>query len=188
MKPHVFLHPKHGINPTIAVCAWCGEDRGEVAMLGRSIPGQALQRTILDYMPCETCKADMQKGIAFIEVDSAEKLKRPPLAPDGTMSVVAPTGRWLVLSNEAFEKLPLSEESKNGIVDAGRCILEVGLFEAWFGKVLAGMEESRNGQYASDVVRIPGGGHADTDVADDRREASTEPAQPEQPAGEDRPG
>ena len=29
------LSPKHGLNPTIPVCFWCGEERNEVALLGR---------------------------------------------------------------------------------------------------------------------------------------------------------
>ena len=28
------LSPKHGLNPTIPVCFWCGEERNEVALLG----------------------------------------------------------------------------------------------------------------------------------------------------------
>ena len=34
------LSPKHGLNPTIPVCFWCGEERNEVALLGHSGDGR----------------------------------------------------------------------------------------------------------------------------------------------------
>ena len=35
MENDILLSPKYGVNPTMPVCFWCGEDRGEIALLGR---------------------------------------------------------------------------------------------------------------------------------------------------------
>ena len=40
MSKGIQVSPKHGLNPTIPVCFWCGKERGEVALLGR-LPGDA---------------------------------------------------------------------------------------------------------------------------------------------------
>lgn len=29
------ISPKHGLNPTIPVCFWCGKEKNEIALLGR---------------------------------------------------------------------------------------------------------------------------------------------------------
>ena len=30
----ILLSPKHGVNPTIPVCFWCGREKNEVALMG----------------------------------------------------------------------------------------------------------------------------------------------------------
>lgn len=58
------LSPKHGLNPTIPVCFWCGEERNEVALLGHIGDGrkhedfEAPMHMVIDYdavrkMPCK---------------------------------------------------------------------------------------------------------------------------------------
>lgn len=49
------LSPKHGLNPTIPVCFWCGEERNEVALLGHIGDGrkhedfEAPRHMVIDY-------------------------------------------------------------------------------------------------------------------------------------------
>ena len=75
------LSPKHGLNPTIPVCFWCGEERNEVALLGHIGDGrkhedfEAPMHMVIDYEPCE-----MQKG-------------------------VYPTGRYVVIKRDAARKM-----------------------------------------------------------------------------------
>ena len=37
MAKSIPLSPKHGLNPTIPVCAWCGKEKNEIK---KSIPNQ----------------------------------------------------------------------------------------------------------------------------------------------------
>ncbi len=70
------LSPKHGLNPTVSVCFWCGEDKNEIALLGH-IGGafgediEAERRMVLDYEPCPRCKAQMESGFTVVEVTNA---------------------------------------------------------------------------------------------------------------------
>ena len=50
MGKGIKVSPKHGLNPTIPICFWCGKERGEVALLGR-LPGdaEAPKNVVLDY-------------------------------------------------------------------------------------------------------------------------------------------
>jgi hypothetical protein len=90
--PSIRLHPEHGVNPTIAVCNWCGKDKNEIVLLGSAYKQEAPRRMIVDDEPCDACKADMAKGITFIEMDKeGEGGER--------------TGRWCVLREEGVIRI-----------------------------------------------------------------------------------
>ena len=93
---------KYGVNPTIPVCFFCGEEKNEVALLGKITckhtheEVEAPMRMVLDYEPCDKCKEQWSKGVAIIEVTKND-LGRPCIAKD-----VQPTGRIVVLKPEAL--------------------------------------------------------------------------------------
>lgn len=92
---------KHGVNPTIPVCFWCGEDKNEIALLGLNGGKEAKHRTVLDYTPCEKCQQDMAKGIAMLEMSRTPiQSDQPPVAPGAY-----PTGRWCVMKPEAVLRI-----------------------------------------------------------------------------------
>lgn len=70
----ITVSEKHGLNPSMMQCYFCGETKG-VALLGR-LPGdaEAPQSAVFDKEPCDKCKAHMKEGIICIEVkdDDAE--------------------------------------------------------------------------------------------------------------------
>lgn len=81
------LHPTNGLNSTVSVCFWCGKDKNEVALLGASYKEEAPRRSIVDYNPCESCESSMSRGVTIIEALN-----------------LVPTGRWCVITKEAFHK------------------------------------------------------------------------------------
>ena len=103
---NVRLHPKHGINPTMPVCLWCGEDHGTIALLGAAYPGEAPHRMILDDEPCEKCAAIMAKGITIREANT----KPVSSAREVNLGAKDWTGRWCVVS-EAFIRRNFQPES-----------------------------------------------------------------------------
>ena len=64
------LSKKHGLNPTMNVCFYCGETK-ELLLLGRLKNDEEAPRTVCtDLEPCDNCKEKFQEGILLIEVFS----------------------------------------------------------------------------------------------------------------------
>lgn len=101
------LSPKHGLNPTIPVCFWCGEERNEVALLGRIGDGrkhedfEAPRYMVIDYEPCEKCRAKMALGVTLMEATS----KPNSVAKVEMQKGIYPTGRYVVIKREAARKM-----------------------------------------------------------------------------------
>lgn len=97
------LSPKHGVNPTIGKCMWCGEPIGELALLGK-LKGdvEAPRYSVLSYEPCDKCKEIWKQGVALIECTPNEfEDGRPPFTKDSDGVAVYPTGRFTVVTVEA---------------------------------------------------------------------------------------
>ena len=106
-KDSIKLSPKYGVNPTIPVCFWCGEDKNEVAMLGHIGDGrkgediEAPKRMVLDYGPCDKCNESMNLGITCVEVTDIPPHEGMPEFLDGHY----PTGKWVVIKPEAAKRI-----------------------------------------------------------------------------------
>ena len=100
------LSPKHGVNPTMGRCMWCGKPTGEIAMLGK-LPGdaEAPKYSTLSYEPCDECKEVWQKGVTFIECSYERKDERPAFTKDTAGEEAYPTGRFIVITEEAANHL-----------------------------------------------------------------------------------
>lgn len=126
----IILSPKYGVNPTMPVCFWCGEDRGEIALLGHvktpeNDDVEAPRRMVLDYEPCEKCKENMALGFTVMEAtQESNDATSMPFQPG-----VFPTGRWCVLKREA--KKLVFPEIKDGVE---KCFVAPELFAQLQGK------------------------------------------------------
>lgn len=95
------LSPKHGLNPTISTCFWCGQHKNELALLGRMKgDAQAPMSCVLNYEPCDTCKANMALGIALLEATTRPAGDQPEI-----QAGVYPTGRWVVITEDACKRI-----------------------------------------------------------------------------------
>ena len=106
------LHNKHGLNPTLAVCFWCGKERGDIALLGAAYKGEAPTRMVIDYAPCDACKAERAKGVTLIECSGDEGDPRP-------------TGRWCVVNDAAIRRCIVPTEQAEAVIKARAAYLEV---------------------------------------------------------------
>lgn len=101
MSKGIKLSPKHGVNPCMPVCFFCGETKNEIALLGR-IGGkedlEAPMKAILDYVPCEECQKKFAEGVLLIEVTNYPNVaNQPPISQNAY-----PTGRYSVVRPEAL--------------------------------------------------------------------------------------
>ena len=114
MKGSIRISEKHGVNPSLGVCFWCGQENGEICLLGRLPKDAAAPRhMVVSYEPCEKCKAWMAQGVTFAEKESEES---------------APTGRWMVLKEEAVRRM-LRPEVVEGVIQGRKAFIEPALFD-----------------------------------------------------------
>lgn len=99
MSKSIRVSEKHGVNPTLGICAFCGKETGEIALLGK-LPGdkEAPKHSILSYEPCDECKAQWAQGVAIIEVSRYPVTDGQPPITEGAY----PTGRFAVVKEEAL--------------------------------------------------------------------------------------
>lgn len=103
MSNSIKLSPKHGLNPCMPVCFFCGETKNEIALLGRIGDGrkgediEAPMKAVLDYVPCEECQKKFAEGVLLIEVTNSPTYIGMPIAENAY-----PTGRYVVVKPEAL--------------------------------------------------------------------------------------
>lgn len=123
MSKEIEISPKHGLNPTIPVCFWCGKEKNEIALLGRirektknryganvtkrDSDIEAPRRMVIDYEPCDECKKMWESGVAVIEVQQTPTMPNQPeiqkgLYPTGRLVVVTVEGAYRVFPQHAF--------------------------------------------------------------------------------------
>lgn len=100
----VKVSPKHGLNPSITTCFWCGKDVG-IVLLGRMKgDAEAPRRMCLNLEPCDECKAKFAQGVQVIEVtpDGSRFNDSPAFAfkPSNEATPMYPTGRFVVVKPE----------------------------------------------------------------------------------------
>jgi len=95
------LSEKHGVNPMLASCFLCGEDTGEIALLGK-MKGDAAapHRGVITKEPCDQCKGYMEQGVILISTRDGESGDSPYR-----------TGGWCVVREEAIRRMPIDEAS-----------------------------------------------------------------------------
>ena len=110
MSNSIRLSKKHGVNPTICKCFFCGESKG-IALLGQIgdlRKGEDIEAPIecvMDYEPCEKCQENMDKGVTLIEVTDIQPIdNRPAMTAKGGLKVY-PLGSYCVVTPEAVKRV-----------------------------------------------------------------------------------
>lgn len=114
MSKGIKISPKHGLNPTIPVCFWCGKQKNEIALMGRMTDDiEAPKNMVLDYVPCEECQSHMAMGVAILEASDHPNTEGQPPMQTG----IYPTSRFVVVTTECADRVfnayaPWSEGKK----------------------------------------------------------------------------
>ena len=93
----LILSPKHGVNPTIPRCFYCGEEKNELVLLGKlKGDAEAPKNVVLDTVPCDTCAGYMKQGIIVIQAtDEDHQDTRNPNR----------TGLMVVVTEDAIKRI-----------------------------------------------------------------------------------
>ena len=99
MSKSIKLSPKHGVNPCMPVCFFCGETKNEIVLLGKidREDSVAPMKAVMDYEPCDECKKKFAEGVLLIEVTTSPEYIGMPIAENAY-----PTGRYVVVKPEAL--------------------------------------------------------------------------------------
>lgn len=114
MNKGIKISPKHGLNPTIPLCFWCGKPKNEIALMGLMTDDiEAPKNMVLDYVPCEECQSHMAMGVAVLEASDHPNTEGQPPMQKG----VYPTSRFVVVTTECADRVfnayaPWSEGKK----------------------------------------------------------------------------
>lgn len=106
------LSPKHGVNPSLDICFWCGKPRG-VALVGRirqkggDNDAEAPREMCTSLDPCPDCAKKIATGVHFIEVSPDGSRfgnnERWAFKPSADAQPMWPTGRWAVVRPQALK-------------------------------------------------------------------------------------
>ena len=137
MNKPIKMSPKHGANPTIPICFWCGENREEVALLVKinKNDDKAPMNCIIDYEPCDKCKAAMKSGICLMGMSKTPLFENQPRLSHGY-----PTSQFIVVKPQALDYLIQDETLRASILKFGKAFIEQALLES-----LMGNTEKNNG-------------------------------------------
>ena len=133
------LSEKHGVNPSLSVCFWCGGDKNEIILRG-AMRGdvEAPRKAVWNYEPCDECKAKFSQGVHIVEVvtygnapANSAPIQGDPKNPHGCFY---PTGRMVVITNEACLRI-FDDEMGKQCVKEGRALMEPDSFQMLFGDV-----------------------------------------------------
>lgn len=112
MSSSIRLSPKHGLNPSMDICFWCGKPHG-ILLCGRihtrkgdRTDIEAPHHMVSSLQPCAECAAKFKTGVHLIEVsdDGSRFNDNPRFAlKDGDGRTHWPTGRYAVISPNAIK-------------------------------------------------------------------------------------
>ena len=74
MKNSIRISEKHGVNPSIACCFFCGKEKNEIIFFGRLKDDQEAPRgAVINREPCDECAELMTRGVMLIQCTGDEK-------------------------------------------------------------------------------------------------------------------
>ena len=125
---NIKLSPKHGVNPCVPTCFWCGKDKNEVALLGRLLDdAKAPHNAVMDYEPCDDCKAGMAQGITLVEATDKPYRDHPPMRENPP---AYPTGCWVVVTEDAMRRWLKPSEMLDDVLKQRRALLDPVTWDA----------------------------------------------------------
>lgn len=130
----VKISKNHGANPTLGVCFWCGNETGEIALLGMlKDDQQAPMKSVISYVPCECCKSQMDKGVTVMKCSSHPVI--PGQAP--MKNGAYPTGAFVTLKEGVYFLNELANDLGREPFKAGEvfCLEDIAWDKLGFGKI-----------------------------------------------------
>ena len=108
----ITLSPKHGVNPSMDICFWCGQPKGILLCghihqkKGDRTDVEAPKEMVVNLEPCDKCNEVFKQGVRIVEViDDGSKFGNNlmfSIKSEGN-KVKWPTGRWVLMRAESVK-------------------------------------------------------------------------------------
>jgi len=140
---HIRISPKHGLNPTIPVCFHCGQQKNEIALLGKlKNDAEASKYTVLDYEPCDACKEQIKSEYVMLTGVT-------PIQPDARMPITKMDGKEyyptesIKIRERILGDIFPSEELVSSLKDKRRGFIEDAALQSLKAFFQAAMQEEK---------------------------------------------
>jgi hypothetical protein len=111
--PGIRLSPTYGVNPSIDVCFFCGQDSGALVLPGQLRgDSKAPYRAVWNREPCDTCRDWMRQGVICISARADSDPENPYR-----------TGGWVVM-NEKWVRRVFNAETVADLLKSRVCFLD----------------------------------------------------------------
>ena len=133
MSESIRLSAKHGLNPGIPVCFYCGEQKNEIILFGKIGKGsqdlEAPHNFITDYEPCDKCREKIGEAIVVLGVLDHENVKgQAPIARNPIP--LYPPGVWCAMKKEAVQRVfSQTDEEMEKIIRYGKFLVDSDLLK-----------------------------------------------------------
>lgn len=110
MPNSIRLHKEYGLNPTLCTCFYCGQETGEIALLGANYKGEAPMRMCTSIEPCPTCKEKFKDYVLIVEATLDDKGEPQPAGRWAALpkkSVTVPNKGIMFADTETMNKLQM---------------------------------------------------------------------------------
>lgn len=124
MGKSIRVSPKHGLNPAMSRCFFCGGPKNDLVLFGRlKSDAKAPQNVVMDYEPCEVCKKKFEAGILLIGATETPNYEGQPPLGGGY-----PTGAYMLVKERLVRNL-CEPETAEQVVAAGKTLIDQGILE-----------------------------------------------------------
>jgi len=110
---YITIHPEKGVNPSVSVCYFCGENKNELFLLGYNKGKEAPREAVFNTEPCDKCKEHMKKGVIFISVRDGEYGTEPYR-----------TGKFAVVKEEGVRRIVKPKSLAEEAIKKRVCFIE----------------------------------------------------------------
>ena len=111
----IIVSEKHGVNPSVSQCFFCGKDVGLVLFGKMKGDKEAPKKCgVIDDTPCHECEKYMKLGVIFISIKDDETDMDNPYR----------TGKFSVVKDEAVKRMISNENLLTDVLKKRVCFIE----------------------------------------------------------------
>ena len=130
----MYLHPKHGLNPTLTTCYYCNEP-ADILLVGSQTKAfkaaglanedgeMKMNIGVVDAKPCSKCEGYMKQGVILISMRDSEETEMEKAKQEKRLPNPYRTGGWVVVRDEFIKRVIHPPELANQILKQRCCFV-----------------------------------------------------------------